>query len=58
VWINAGDAVGLDATTGRTKYRVKLGRVRYQAAGGISVFGGRVWVADPAADTVVGAPIV
>jgi hypothetical protein len=58
VWINAGDAVGFDATTGRTKYRVKLGRVRYQAAGGIAVFGGRVWVADPAADTVVGAPIV
>jgi hypothetical protein len=57
VWINAGDAIGFDANSGKVRTRIELGRARYQASGGIAVLGGRVWVAEPSRDRVVGAPI-
>jgi hypothetical protein len=57
VWINAGDAVGFDADTGEISHRIELGRARWRSTGGIAVLGDRVWLADPARDRVVGAPI-
>jgi hypothetical protein len=57
VWINAGDAIGFDARTGKIAHRIELAAARYRATGGIAVLGGRVWVAQPDRDRVVGAPI-
>jgi hypothetical protein len=57
VWINAGDVIGFDASTGKIEHRIALGTVRYQASGGIAVLGERVWVAQPARDQVIGVPI-
>jgi hypothetical protein len=57
VWINAGDAIRFDADTGQIGTRIRLAKARYQASGGIAVLGKRVWVAQPAHDRVIGAPI-
>ena len=57
VWINAGDAIAFDADTGKVGVRISLHRQSYQATGGIAKLGSRIWVADPAREQIVGAPL-
>lgn len=57
VWINAGDAIGFDANTGKVRVTIDLPRASWQATGGIAKLGSRIWLADPRRNRVVGAPI-
>ena len=52
VWVNGGDLVGIDASTGKVVIRVKI-EPPQQASAGIAVLGHQVWLVEPGQDTVV-----
>lgn len=56
VWINDGDLVGFDATTGRVTQHVDVsGRQDAQSVGGIAILGGGIWLVDPKGQRIVEA---
>ncbi|MEP6665557.1 MAG: hypothetical protein ABJA81_03820 [Nocardioidaceae bacterium] len=55
VWINAGTAVGIDATSGAVVERIPaFAGLKWWWTGGIAQLGRRVWLADPAGDRLFG----
>jgi hypothetical protein len=58
IWINDGDAVGFDVTTGKVTDRLDgSGAFRSWWTAGVARLGDRVWLVDPAHDAVLGLPL-
>jgi hypothetical protein len=58
VWLNAGTAVGFDATSGKITARIPgFTGMKWWWAGGIAQLGQGVWVADPGGNRVVRLPL-
>jgi hypothetical protein len=58
IWINDGDAVGFDVTTGKVTDRLDgSGAFKWWWTAGVARLGNRVWLADPAHEAVLGLPL-
>jgi hypothetical protein len=58
VWVNAGTAVGFDATSGKITARIPgFTGMKWWWAGGIAQLGQRVWVADPGGNRILSLPL-
>lgn len=58
IWINDGEAVGFDVTTGKVTNRLDgSGTSKSWWTAGVARLGNRVWLADPAHDAVLGLPL-
>jgi hypothetical protein len=56
LWVNAGDLVAIDLSTGRVVLVVRIAKPTYATAG-IAVLGHRVWLAEPGLQQLVGVEV-
>jgi hypothetical protein len=58
IWLNTGDVVGLNATTGKTTMSASLvGSLSHQAFAGVAQLGHRVWVVNISKQRIVGVSL-